>query len=607
MNKNVKIIVIIAVIVVIIFAAIAGTGIYLVIKNENGIVKIGNNLIPKGKKDDWVYDAKHKSSTDVFNKISGFSSNYASNNSVMLTESEMPDMMSVSSKSSSESTLGYSVGGSKNIENFRKNIENGYFPISTDITYNGLFYDYYFNTGKTKESTELFSPSYSLAISKDPISQKNEYYMTVGLNSNIKESDFKRKKQNIMIVLDISGSMGSSLKSYYYDGNEEKDTEEKEIKSKMKLANEAVNLMIDELKEDDRFGIVLFDDNSYLAKPINLVKDTDIDKIKNHVLEIKEDGGTNFEAGYTKATECFNKELLNDEEYDNRIIVITDAMPNLGKTNKSELSKYVRDNAEKNIYTTFIGVGVDFNTEVIEDLSDVKGANYYSISSSKQFKKVLSEDFDYMVTPLVFDLNLNFKSDSYEIAEVYGTDSKDKTNGNIIHVNTLFPSSTDSESGSKGGVILLKLKKKENQSDGIINLDVSYKDTSEKKYTNSEKIQFTNDDEFYANTGIRKSIVLVRYANCLKNWILYERKEDREIKEKFIINEQTGITDCIYTKNEIYRILGENERVSTKLTVGNEYKEIFRKIKPYIEKEKDAVNDDTLKQEVEILDKLINK
>lgn len=92
--------------------------------------------------------------------------------------------------SNSESTVGLSVGGSKNIENFRENIKNGYFPISTDITYNGLFYDYYFETGKAKESSELFSPSYSMAISKDPISAEKEYYMTVGLNSNIKQSDF---------------------------------------------------------------------------------------------------------------------------------------------------------------------------------------------------------------------------------------------------------------------------------------------------------------------------------------------------------------------------------------------------------------------------------
>ena len=42
----------------------------------------------------------------------------------------------------------------------------------------------------------------------------NEYYITVGLNSNIKESDFQRKKLNLVIVLDVSGSMDSKFSSY---------------------------------------------------------------------------------------------------------------------------------------------------------------------------------------------------------------------------------------------------------------------------------------------------------------------------------------------------------------------------------------------------------
>ena len=101
--------------------------------------------------------------------------------------------------------IGFSTGGAKDINNFRENIKNGYFPIATDITYNGLFYDYYFDTGKKTESEYLFSPSYSCSISKDPISFKNEYYITVGLNSNIKQSDFHRKKLNLIVLLDISG------------------------------------------------------------------------------------------------------------------------------------------------------------------------------------------------------------------------------------------------------------------------------------------------------------------------------------------------------------------------------------------------------------------
>jgi hypothetical protein len=39
--------------------------------------------------------------------------------------------------------------------------------------------------------------------------KKVEYYVAVGLNSGIKERDFERKKLNLVIVLDISGSMDS--------------------------------------------------------------------------------------------------------------------------------------------------------------------------------------------------------------------------------------------------------------------------------------------------------------------------------------------------------------------------------------------------------------
>ena len=159
--------------------------------------------------DDWSYNAPE----------------YAYEDYSMVTSSETAVSGSAksinSSFSTSDSNLGFSVGGAKNIDNFRENIKNGYLPISTDITYNGLFYDYYFDTGRSKgneNTTDMFYPTYSKAISKDPISGYSEYYMTVGLNSNIKESDFQRKKLNTVIVMDISGSMSSGFNDYYYGG-----------------------------------------------------------------------------------------------------------------------------------------------------------------------------------------------------------------------------------------------------------------------------------------------------------------------------------------------------------------------------------------------------
>lgn len=584
MKKKTKVIIII--ITTIVTISILFTSLYF-IKLNNEI-----NGITKAKNDDWVYNEKSSGSSYQMTSKSTSQGSFVFD-SVCTSESAV----------SSDSTIGLSVGGSKNINNFRENIKNGYFPISTDITYNGLFYDYYFETGKQKESNELFSPSYSMAISNDPISSQKEYYMTVGLNSNIKQSDFKRKKQNIVVVLDISGSMSSPLSSYYYDGNNSIFSKLEKNKSKMELANESVNLMIDKLNDDDRFGMVLFDNSAYLAKPLNLIEETNVKEIKKHISDIESRGGTNFEAGYTEASKLFEDKILDNNEYDNRIIVITDAMPNVGTTSKQGLLKYVEENSNKGIYTSFIGVGVDFNTEVIENLSNVRGSNYYSISSKDQFEKILSEDFDYMVTPLVFDLNLDVESNGYEIEGIYGTDSSGKSSGNIMKVNTLFPSSTDGNKGTKGGVVLLKLKKKDNSENEKIKLKVSYTDTNGKKHSNSQEVEFSNDNEFYENTGIRKSIALTRYANVLKNWILYERSNN---DQEFYINSETGIPDCLYEKDDVYRLLGENERTSVKLTVSEEYKEIFKRMKNYLENEKKQVKDNDLKQEVELLEKLIN-
>lgn len=581
----------IIILIIITFLVIATMAVTIINTKKNP----SNNI---AKVDDWEFDAEK-----ISNESGGFFKSYSKSTA---PSTFAFDSGAVASESINGGNIGFSTGGAKDINNFRENIKNGYFPITTDITYNGLFYDYIFDTGAQKESKELFSPSYSTAISKDPISGKNEVYMTVGLNSNIKQSDFKRKKLNLVVVLDISGSMDSGLNSYYYDqftGKEKKEQEnnEDENKTKMQIANESVNVLIDQLKDDDRFGMVLFDNSAYLGKPISLVKNTDISAIKKHILEIEANGGTNFEAGYTKATELFKEYLnVNSYEYENRIIVITDAMPNYGETSDEGLMKYVKENAEKGIYTSFIGVGVDFNTELTEAISDVKGANYYSVHSSKEFKNRMGDEFEYMVTPLVFDLELNLKSEDFEIAKVYGSDTANKESGNLMKVNTLFPTKTTEEGEVKGGIILLKLRKKNEKTVGNVNLSVSYKDRNGKEFSNSQDVPFGSQEEHYDNTGIRKAIVLTRYANVVKNWIMYERTGE----QRFIIIPAIGILDFDYTEDQIVVMLGRNERTSVKLKVSDTYKSAFNTIKQYILNENNELKDDNFKQEIEILDLL---
>ncbi len=70
-----------------------------------------------------------------------------------------------------------------------------------------------------------------------------------------------------------------------------------------------------------------------------------------------------------------------------------------------KLQGMIQSNASYSVYTTFIGIGLDFEPTLVEEITKVRGCNYYSVQTAAAFKKRLKEEFKYMVTPLVFDLS----------------------------------------------------------------------------------------------------------------------------------------------------------------------------------------------------------
>lgn len=543
-----------------------------------------------GKVDDWKYKAGEGLVEKIGRVFKGVSTGLVPTGPQLMTEA-IPG----------GGTIGFATGGAKDINSFRRNVKENYLPLATDITYEGLFYDYYFDTGQIEECKKLFCPSYSYAISKDPFSESSEYYLSAGLNSGMKVEDFKRKKLNLVVVLDISGSMSSSFSSYYYDrfGNKvELKEEEQSEKTKMQVANESVVALLNHLKDDDRFGMVLFDDDAYIAKPLRLVAETDMESIKGHILEIVADGGTYMEAGMKGGTSLYDKFLdVSEHEYENRIIFLTDAMPNIGDISEEGLFGKTEKNSANKIYTTFIGIGVDFNTELVEHITKIRGANYYSVHSPRQFKEKMDEEFEYMVTPLVFNLKLTLEAQGYEIEKVYGSPEAKEATGELMKVNTLFPSKRV-EGEVKGGLVLLKLKKTSDNSS--LALKVSYEDRAGEKASSEALIKLEEKvPDFFENSGIRKGILLSRYVNLIRAWINDER--EAHAKEQPLepsVKRDDGI--IILPEPE----LGKWERQSIPLIVSEHYKELFKDFKIYFKSEMDALGDENLKQEITILEKL---
>ena len=495
-------------------------------------------------------------------------------------------------------SIGLSAGGAKDISSFRENINNSYLPLPSDLTYEGLFYDYYFETGAAQECNKLFCPSYSYALSRDPFSGERQYYLSLGLNSGIK--DFQRKKLNLMVVLDYSGSMGSPFDQYYYDrfGNmvEVDPSGQESSKTKMEIADESVVALLDHLHPDDRFGMVIFSDEAFLLDPLTDMADKKPDRLKSSILGIRETYGTNMEAGMEAGTTQFDRLLpQGGSDYENRIIFLTDAMPNLGETGDLPLYRMLEENARKGIYTTFIGIGVDFNSELVEGITKIRGANYYSVHSAQEFRQRMDDEFDFMVTPLVFDLRLNLDAPGYEIEKVYGSPEADLATGDLMKVNTLFPSQAE-EGAVRGGAILVKLAKLSDQ--GKIRLSASYEDRDGKSDSDeAEVILEESDSDFYQNNGVRKAVLLSRYADLLKNWMIDERTAAG--KGGRIVPSVT-LTGGIVIPVE----LGEWERQSLPLTVSDPYPQLSGRFRDYFQVEAQEIGDETLGQEEAILRKL---
>ncbi|MDY6911425.1 MAG: hypothetical protein SVM79_03590, partial [Chloroflexota bacterium] len=194
---------------------------------------------------------------------------------------------------------------------------------------------------------------------------------------------------------------------------------------------------------------------------------------------------------------------------------------------------------------------------------------------------------------------LNLEAKGWEIEKVYGSPEANEATGELMKVNTLFPSKREAGE-TRGGLVLLQLAKTSRENS--LKLRVRYEDRNGKSDFTENTIDFEKEDAgFFDNTGIRKGVLLSRYANLLTNWMIDEREHAHFSRPwEPAIDHEKGII----LPPPIEPMLGKWERQSLPLMVSAPYKELFEEFSVYFEDEMNVIGDDTLKQELEILSKL---
>jgi Ca-activated chloride channel family protein len=208
----------------------------------------------------------------------------------------------------------------------------------------------------------------------------------------------------------------------------------------------------------------------------------------------------------------------------------------------------------------------------------------------------MDEEFDYMVTPLVFDLKLQLLNSKNKIEAVYGSPDANRATGEIMYVNTLFPSPTK-DGKTKGGVILLKVKEPKD-----MKLEVSYKDRSGKSYKSSQKVTFKNSED----KSIQKAMLLTDFVTLMQNYLLDARASCHDK-----ISRSDDITilkqKCmIYPPDQPnYRFIESWERKSCPLKVSSGYKKLFFIFSREFKNKISDFEDDSFDKEIKALDTIL--
>jgi len=202
---------------------------------------------------------------------------------------------------------------------------------------------------------------------------------------------------DIVICLDVSGSMNSA----------------QGVKSKLELAKIAITKVHQVMRGDDRLGMCTFSYDPTVVFPIEEIGGFTTEMLTGRLESITADGGEDLSKGFSAGMELFEKWEIEFPHEDfaatgreRRILFMTDM-----RSSGGELGVLVKNaQLEKNIYTSVIGFGLDFNSELTEKIIKVPGANYFTTKDEDDLDQIMVEKFHYNFLPVCHGARVTFSS-----------------------------------------------------------------------------------------------------------------------------------------------------------------------------------------------------
>ena len=175
----------------------------------------------------------------------------------------------------------------------------------------------------------------------------------------------EKKKQNIIILLDVSGSMGS----------------------RNVVSQEILATVVSKLSAGDTLSLITYssqDETVYDGYTVN--GDGDKEDIMGRILGIVISGCTNGSAGIETAYTCGAKHFKEDGN--NQVILITDGDLNFGITKKDGLKTLIEEKKKSKLFLSVIGTGLyNYKDDKLEVLSKHGNGTYCVVNNLEDVKE----------------------------------------------------------------------------------------------------------------------------------------------------------------------------------------------------------------------------
>ncbi|WOO42375.1 vWA domain-containing protein [Rubellicoccus peritrichatus] len=193
----------------------------------------------------------------------------------------------------------------------------------------------------------------------------------------------ERAPVNLSLVLDRSGSMSGD---------------------KIRQAIAAAETALGRLGPKDYISLVIYDDRVETLAPAQRATSDNIASIRRAVRGVRSRGNTAIYAGLNQAA----AELRRNSErgYINRMILLSDGLANEGPSQVADFRALGHAFATEDIVVSTVGLGLDFNEDIMTTLAEAGQGNTYFVENAKDLPRIFAGELGDVLNVVARDIEI---------------------------------------------------------------------------------------------------------------------------------------------------------------------------------------------------------